>query len=138
MTTSISEGIRDPRRHRMRRFHPGMLEEAMHMLAADRDDDPIALLLLASFVRDEAPFLHEVLVEAYREMKSADPSSRVAAGHKLHRTLRMIHRGPIAEMLGADSKQAYMLIREMPMLLDRYLDRIQERHDEEQRHEPES
>jgi hypothetical protein len=44
----------DPfRRRRMRRFHPMMFEEMMHM--AGDPGDPVAILMAASFVRDDCP-----------------------------------------------------------------------------------
>lgn len=46
----------DPfRRRRMRRFHPMMFEELMHM--SGEPGDPVAILMAASLVRDDMPWL---------------------------------------------------------------------------------
>ncbi len=54
----------DPfRRRRMRRFHPMMFEEIMHM--SEDPSDPVAILLAASMIRDDAPWIYELAMEVY-------------------------------------------------------------------------
>src|ERR1700730_16977906 len=50
------------RRRRPRRFHPMMIDELIHM--AGEPGDPVAILMAASVIRDDAPWL------VYRAVKS--------------------------------------------------------------------
>jgi hypothetical protein len=66
---------RDPRywNPKFRDFDPRMFDEMMHMML-ETDEDDMSLLLLAGFIRDRMPWLAEVLLEAHRDLKGADPA----------------------------------------------------------------
>ena len=53
----------------MARFHPGMLRELEHLIG-DGSGNPIGLLMLASPFRDDAPWLYELALDAYRAISS--------------------------------------------------------------------
>ena len=87
----LAEAGAPSRRRRLRSFHPMMFEELVHMFPDD-PGDPTALLMMASVVREDMPWLYELLVDAYREAKAGDiaaapKSSRATglgvAGHSL-------------------------------------------------------
>ena len=104
------------RRHR--EFHPMMMEE-MVMMSRESQESDIALLMIAGLVRDTMPWLSEVLVEGYRDLKSATPQEVHDIGHRLMKVVKLSTRGPLAERMMDDSKGSYMLVREIPHLIDR-------------------
>ncbi len=63
-------------RRRRRRLHPGMFEDMIHMthVMAEGPDDPLVLLLAASLLRDDIPWLYELGVDAYRAASQGTPA----------------------------------------------------------------
>ena len=66
----LADGGEAFRRRRTRRVHPIMLEKLMRV--SNESDDPVSILMLASVVRDEMPWLHELAMEVYRAVKTGD------------------------------------------------------------------
>lgn len=56
------------KRRRSRRFHPMMMEEFLHMPGPE--SEPVGILIFASLIRDDAPWLYEIAIEAYRAISS--------------------------------------------------------------------
>ena len=102
-----------------------MLEDMSHMIS-EESDDPIALLMFGSMVRDDLPWLYEVIVEVCREMRSGDPKTTQRAIERLRRMTKMLHRGPFMDEFGV-SKESHMMIMELPGMLDQLLHRIESR-----------
>ena len=112
-------------RRKFRRLHPMMFEEITHRIA-DRGDDPISLLIIAGLFREDFPWLSEIIIESYRDIKNGGPEEVERAIHRLHRTNDMLQHGPfMAEFIG-DSKEADIIMMELPMMLDRALHRYSE------------
>lgn len=88
--------------------------------------DPIALLLFGSMVRDDLPWLYEVIVEVYHELRSGDAKAARRAIERLRSMTKMLHRGPIMEEF-ASSKESHMMLMELPSMLDHLLHRIEPR-----------
>jgi len=108
-----------PRRRRRPRFFTPMI---LDMLTDLEGDDPIGLLVMAGIFREDAPWLSEVLVESYRELRRGTPKSNERVIDRIHRLTRMTVDGPLGdENL---SKDHIVLMMEMPRLLDRYLARL--------------
>jgi hypothetical protein len=105
---------RDPnRRRRLRHFHPMVFSEIRHML--DDPYDPIAILILVSMIRDDAPWLYELAMEVYRAIKSEDAEAIEREVRRFRRISESIIHGPLMEaFIGFDDKDIYMLIRELP------------------------
>lgn len=106
------------RERRYREFDPRLLDEMMHMVMDSREAD-FSLVVLAGFVRDQMPWLAEVLVEAHRELKTASPEEAREIGHQLHQMVMLFTRSKWADRMMMKSKRSHMLIMEIPMLLDR-------------------
>lgn len=105
-------------RHRWRRMHPMMLLELGHMLGGKRGD-PIVLLLMASFFRDEMPWMYELGLEAYRMARDGTPDEALAARRRFQKAAEMMRRGPFGpEELGMDPRMAHMMMRELDHLLE--------------------
>jgi hypothetical protein len=111
------------RRKRMRRFHPMMIDEIMHV--AGEPGDPIGILMSASLIRDDFPWLYELAMEVYRAVKSGDIES-INAEMKRIRRFSELSRGPIFEDLGYGGKEAHIIAMEFPRMLERSLLRTME------------
>ena len=93
------------------------------MLSEIEGNDPLGLLVVAGIFREDFPWVSEILNEAYREIRRGNPRSLGHLMERIHRLTRMMMRGPFLEEMGG-SKEHHMLLMELPMFLERYLDRI--------------
>lgn len=116
-----------PSKRRSRRLHPMMFEELL--LLADQPGDPVGILLAASLVREEMPWLYELSMEIYRAVKSGDPQAAAQELSKLHRLSEVMLRGPFMEEFGR--KDHHIIAIEFPRILERFL-----RHSIELQHRP--
>jgi len=115
----------DPlRRRRLRRFHPMMFEELMDM--SGEVGDPVAILMAASLVRDDMPWLYELSMEVYRAAKEEDIEAIEREMKRLHRFSELMMRGPFMEELGFGGKEAHMFAMEFPRMLEHTLRRTLE------------
>jgi len=121
----LAEG--DPvRRRRMRRLHPMMLDELMHM--SGDPGDPVGILMAASVVRDDAPWLYELAMEVYRAVKSGDRGAIEFEMARLQRFSELPMGGPFLEEFGMlGGKEFHMFLMEFPRMLDHMLRRTLER-----------
>ena len=115
----------DPfRRRKMRRFHPMMFEEFMHM--SGDSTDPVGILMAASIVREDAPWLYELAMEVYRAVKSGDAAAIEQEMMRLQRFSKMMRRGPFMEEFGFGGKESEMFFMEFPRMLEHMLMRTLE------------
>ena len=112
------------RRRKLRRFHPMMLDEMMHM--AGGPGDPVGILMAASVFRDDAPWLYELAMEVYRAVKSGDPAAIETEMARLKRFSEFTMRGPFMEEFGLGDKESYMFFMEFPRMLQHILSRMME------------
>jgi hypothetical protein len=108
-------------RRRVRRFHPMMLDEMLRPLA--EAGDPLGIIVAASFVRDELPWLFELALEVYRAARRGDMETIERETSRLRRVSEIMLRGPFMEELGIASKDAFMFAIEFPRMMERYLRR---------------
>jgi len=59
------------KRRKIRKFHPVMMKEIMYN--SGEANDPIGILLIACAIRDDAPWLYEILMDIYRAFDLDDP-----------------------------------------------------------------
>lgn len=108
----MTEAPRPSKHRRMMKFHPFMMHEMGAMLG-EKPGDPIALLVMASYFREELPWLYELAMEAYRAHRSGNRKATSEAMHRFHRAARMIEHGPFpAEEFGVDPRMLHMMLRE--------------------------
>lgn len=106
-------------RHRRPRFHPMMVQELSHMLG-EEPGDPIVLLVLASMLRDDMPWLYELGMDAYRVARTGTPSDAMAARKRFQRAAQLLRRGPFSvEEMGFDPRTMHMISHELDNLLER-------------------
>lgn len=116
------------RRRRLRHFHPGMFEEMAEMVS-EEGNDPISLLMFGGLFRDEFPWLYEILVDAYREIRDGDTKAAQKAIDRLRRVTRAMGHHPFMDeiIMGSRDKESHMLMMELPMMLDHFLHRFERR-----------
>jgi hypothetical protein len=115
----LSEGGDPFRRRRLRRFHPMMFEELMHM--SGDPSDPVAILMAASLVRDDMPWLYELAMEVYRAVKAGNLEAIEREMKRLRRFSEMMIHGPFMEEFVSGSKESHMVAMEFPRMLERTL-----------------
>lgn len=111
-------------RRRPRRIHPMMLDEVMH--TSGDPGDPVGILMAASLIRDEIPWLYELAMEAYRTIKDGKIEKIESEIRRIRRFADFAMRGPLFEELGLASKENHILMVEFPRMLDRSLMRALE------------
>jgi hypothetical protein len=79
--------------------------------------------LAASVIRDDAPWLYEIAMEAYRAVKADDPAGIEREMGRIHRFSEFMMRGPFMEEFAMGSKDAHMFCMEFPRMLERMLER---------------
>lgn len=117
---SLTDSEFRPRKRR-RFLHPMIFDEISAVMS-EEGDEPVALLMLAGAVRDELPWLYELVVEVAREIKAGNPGSARRAVDRLQRAAKMLRRGPFMEELGG--KEVHHLAMELPRILDHALARM--------------
>ncbi|MDA7430373.1 hypothetical protein PGB28_18075 [Primorskyibacter aestuariivivens] len=94
-----------------------MLEEIMYV-SQEGDDAPMGLLLMAGYLREDFPWLSEVLAESYREVREGGSDVAEKAMHRLQRTVKTLMRSKFSREMIGDAKEAHFIIEEIPMLID--------------------
>lgn len=103
---------------KIRRIPPVMVFDMARMTMIE-SGEPVGILLAISFLRDEAPWLYELGMEIYRKAISSSIKATREALLRFQRVAELTIHGPFAEELGMFSKESSMLMREMPMLIER-------------------
>ena len=121
----VSDRSRSVRRRNMR-FHPRMIEEFAFM-SDEVDDPPTALLLLAGIVKEDLPWLAELLTETYREVRNGSPAKVEQSLSRLRRTTEhLLHHPMLREFSMENSKDSFFMMKELPMVIDMTLHRMTE------------
>lgn len=104
------------RRRKRSRIHSAMMHEMMRDLireTADGPKDPIQILFIASLVREEAPWLYELALDAYRTIRSGSVAKKHKALRRFVIALETLQRGPFLDELGVDRFALKMLRSEL-------------------------
>jgi hypothetical protein len=117
----------DPvRRRRARRFHPRMFDELIHM-SGGSGGDPVAILMMASMIREDIPWLYELAMEVYRAVRAGNADTIEHELMRLRRFSDLIMRGPFMEDFVFGDKDSYVLAMEIPRMLEHILVRTLEK-----------
>lgn len=108
----VTEGGPMLSRRRRMRFHPMMMMDMMHM-GRRGPNDPVRLLMLASFFREDMPWLYELAMEVYRATKAGLPDDAARARRDFRRAMEVCMHGPVVEEMGLDPEMHHMLMREL-------------------------
>jgi hypothetical protein len=118
------EGSDPIRQRRMRRFHPMMFEEFSDMVG--EPGDPIGILMGASLIRDDFPWLYEICMDAYRAVKAGDLESVERETARFRKVVEFSKHGPMSEMMEPRNKEDYVMMMEFPRMIERLLRRCLE------------
>ncbi len=135
----FSDGMGPFRGRRMRRFHPMMLDEMMHMMSPGEPDPYIGILVVASLLRDDFPWLYELGVEVYRSARGNRKSATKDALLRFRHAVEFTTHGPFMEEMMMRSKEGHMFMREVLHITERAAERcmtIEEERREHSQHEP--
>jgi hypothetical protein len=108
----FTEGGQFFSRRKRTKFYPMMFMDMMHMSKKD-PGDPVRLLMLASFFREDMPWLYELAMEVYRATKAGLPEEASRARHEFQRAMEYCLHGPFMEEMGIDPQIHHMLMREL-------------------------
>jgi hypothetical protein len=109
-----AERVREPRV--MRKLHPGMIHEMIHVLSRDEPRHGTAALIVASYFRDELPWLYEMGVEVYRQSLTAKPTIALRRAYSnFLEAAHMASRAPFSRELR--SERTRMFLDDLLMLL---------------------
>jgi hypothetical protein len=105
----------DPRQGRPRRikFHPMMVQDIAHMIGEERGD-AITLLIVSSMFRENAPWLYELGMEAYRAAKGRRSDATERTLRTFLRAVEALEKGhfPLEE-LGLDPRAIHYILRNL-------------------------
>lgn len=120
------EGVErfQPRRFPLRRIHARMIDQMSHMLSR-REGDPVGILILASLVRDEFPWLYELGMEAYRAANKGNLQNTKLAFERFRDAAEFTVNGPLVEEMRLAGGEVEGL-HELPRLIHYFLRRVEE------------
>lgn len=95
-----------------------MINEMMHILS-ERSDSNASLLILAGYLRDQVPWIADLLVESYRDLKGAGPEETWEISRRLLSIVKQMTRGPLGERFRRRGKGDHILMMELPHLIER-------------------
>ncbi len=99
------------------KFDPYMLRKMARILP--KSGSPVGILVLLGLFRDEAPWLYEIGIEAYRRAREGDIIGVREAIKDMRQLSELVMESPIGmEMMG--NKDIYILFKELPMLLEEF------------------
>lgn len=110
-------------KRRRRKFHPMMFEELMHMGGMEKEDPNLSFLMMISFIKDDFPWIYEIGLETYRELKSAKTKTeKRKLVERFDRTLEITGHPMMREFYGK-SDDMYMFSKDIRHFMHRFLDR---------------
>lgn len=109
-------------RRKRRRFHPGMLEEMMHV--GSKIGNPyLSFLIMLSYFKDDMPWIYEIGMETYRTLRSfKTKTEKQKAIENFERTIELF-KHPIIEDMYGHSEDTYMFYKEFRHIALRSLDK---------------
>jgi hypothetical protein len=111
----------ESRNRKRRRFHPMMLEEMMHM----SKNRYIGIMMALSFFKESMPWLYEIGMDTIRTVKDGKTKAeKKRAFMEFQEIVEMSTQHPMMREFFMDSKEDYMLFKELPMMLIKNIDMI--------------
>lgn len=107
---------------RRKRFHPMMVDELMHM----SPNPYVGMLMALSLVKDKMPWLYEIGIETIRKIRSnVSIKEKDMALMEFDEMTEMLSHSPMMEEFAMiNSKEDYMLLRELPRMLRKNMKRL--------------
>ncbi|HVQ08180.1 MAG TPA: hypothetical protein VMS43_07070 [Allosphingosinicella sp.] len=105
------------RRKRRSKFFPPMIHELLRHLSRKRDD-PVQLVVFASFFRDDLPWLYELAMLAYRAIVAGEIQESRRALKTFQHGVELVMHGPFGRELGYDRERLHMVMMEMEGMVE--------------------
>jgi len=122
LPSKIENRIDPDLKRRRRKFHPIMFDEIMHM-GMKTGDPNLGFLMMISFFKEDFPWLYEIGIETYRELKSAKSiSEKKKLISNFERSFDMLGHPMMMEFAGK-SEDLFMMNKEIRHFMHRYLDK---------------
>jgi hypothetical protein len=80
--------------------------------------DPLQLLFVASFLRDDAPWFYEIAFETYKAIKSGNREEAKNSCRRLMDAFKVLEATPLIEEIGSDWKMLPMMIDDCYSAMD--------------------
>jgi hypothetical protein len=105
----------------LRRFGPKIFDEVMFRSfpPGDAAGRGAALLIVLSFVREDAPWLYEIGMQIYQAMQASDRSALNAAHKQFRMAMEITVSGPLGREYLRDDEDGFLLVRYIPELIER-------------------
>jgi len=125
LPSKVQSELRDstPSRRR-RRFHPMMIEDIFRMSRSEGQNPSLPWLLLASFLREDMPWVSDAAMELHRAVEKGEPVGIQKAYLNLQAVLRLMSRSKFFHRFGGDDEDSYMMYRHLPELLDQFMSEL--------------
>lgn len=106
----VEEGIDPIKRRRLRRIHPLMIDEILQMSGDSRD--PVAILMVASLIRDDMPWIYELALDVYRAIKIGNTETIEIEIERFQRFVKLTMQGPFMD------KESFMLMKDFSIMFE--------------------
>jgi len=107
------------RRRRMRRLHPMLFDKLMFV--SEGEPDSMGLLIMASLIREDFPWMYEIGLEAYRMLNSGSIREAERLLSSLERSEKMLMGGLMEEYI--DSPETEMMLHDSYHMLHHIIQR---------------
>jgi hypothetical protein len=115
----FSDGIGLFRSKRMRRFHPMMFEDMIHMGQSKKPDPFMGFLVMVSLLRDDVPWLYELGMEVYRASRTNRRSALKESLVRFRHAIKFTLHGPMMDEMMMRSREGHMMLRELEHMMMR-------------------
>jgi hypothetical protein len=123
LPSRIENRIDPESRRRKRKFHPMMMDEMMH-IGMKTGDINLGFLMMISFLKEDFPWLYEIGMETYRELKvSKSSNDKKKIIHNFERSFDILGH-PIMNEFYGKSEDLYMMSKELRHTMHRFFDRF--------------
>jgi hypothetical protein len=85
-------------------------------------------LIIASLIPDDFPWLYEIVLEAYRMAKGRNFESARDALQAFRDAAEATMRGPFRREMAFANEDAHMMMRELPMIINHYMEEVLANH----------
>ncbi|HEY6329567.1 MAG TPA: toll/interleukin-1 receptor domain-containing protein [Blastocatellia bacterium] len=118
----LSEELYHQRRPRRSRLNPGMFQELGDRIAETLDDGATSLLVSASFLRDDFPWIYELAADAYRAIRTGAQEEADGSLRRFRDAANVLSHTPfVLEETSVDPRALQMVLRAVPLTVDRLL-----------------
>lgn len=122
----IDSSDREKFPRKRKRISLSAIDRAFSLLSEFGESHSI-LLLISSMLRDEAPWISDIMAETYREIRYGSPQQIEVGMRRLQRVLDAMGGDPSLSEAQGIGKETYAVIRELPAFLDYVFSRSLER-----------